>query len=408
MKLYRLAGDFKKVEHSFRIENATSSRLDVGLVDQYSLNCLTRLVAGGVSHIKDMYAIEMALKALIFHDSIQSITPSAKIQIIQKGGDTFVTSLFQELEDTHVLQDLLNQAGFRMQIGGVDQLIGFSDDSMADEYILRHEENRIVKLKEESERFNKMGISEPSFRLVEELAPIEFVAKNKEEFFELLFSENSAMLNRFLKPVAISGHALYVGAPSLRSKYSRLKNGANATEFFGTLDSDWNKHYSYLNRALNIPIPIFLSIVLNRARHREDIPNQILLLRQEFAKARHQLWGIFDEADFRIFDTKVSVRMLKEVEQEAAKVIPKWQHSNSLSFPISFDFLGRALSLDTLGLVTSIADFLHRAVAKECYSLDAAKLVQKQLETIELRGLIERHLSEQEMVMLCNSVDEWQ
>lgn len=407
MKLYRIGGDFKKVEISYRLDQVAGSRLDVGLTDQYSLNRLTRLVNGGLRHINDLYAIEMALKAIIFHESIQSITPSAKIQILQESGaEPFFTSLTPDADDTSVLQDVFNQSGFGVQLCGVDQLIGFSDDTLADAYILHHETSRIAKIKEENDKFFKLGIPEPSFSLNPSLVPIEYVAENKAEFFERVFTQDDSILQRFLKPASISGHAIYIGDPLSRAKLSPIRN-FNAEQFFGTLDKDWQEHYSYLNRALNIPIPLFLTIILNRASGREDIPNQILLLRQEFAEARRQLWDLFDEADFRIFDTKVSVRVLKDIEQAAAKVIPKWKKSNELWFPINFEILGRALKLDALGLVKDLGGFLRDSVAKECYSVDAAKLLQKQLETVELRGLIERHISEQEINMLSDSVDKW-
>jgi hypothetical protein len=159
-----------------------------------------------------------------------------------------------------------------------------------------------------------------------------------------------------------------------------------------------------LRRALNIPVPLFLTIVLARAANREDTVRQIIRLREEFAYARNKLWDLFDEADFRIFDSSVSARILKDIEGKAAAIIPKWRKARDMWFPFSFDLFGRFAELNALGLLKDAFAFLRKA-ARESLSVDATALVRKQLDSVELRGLIERHLTIQELEMIEESVE---
>lgn len=357
---------------------------------------------GGVWHINDLYAIEMALRGLIFHDSIYATTPSAKIQIVNPSvKEPLFWNISPPSENNAVLQEVLDQSKYQVMLCGIDQLVGFADEAMAEDFISRHNKTCIAKLEEKNLMFAKSGIPTPSLRLDPELVPIEFVASDSTEFFKSL--DDSAM-RRLLVPIAVSGHARYLGEPNARRKSENLKS-YNAEQFFDALDGGWREHNELLRRVLNIPVPLFVTIILSRAAHREDIPKQIVLLRHEFAEARHQLWDLFDEADFRIFDSSVSARLLKNIEGEAAGIIPKWRNANDFWFPIKFDFLGRFVELNALGLLKDAAEFLRNRLAGQSICVDASALLREQLNSIELRGLIDRHLSDQELRMIGESID---
>jgi len=402
MRLYRFGGDYKNIEFGHHLEPIQGKRVDVGLVDRYSIDRLTRLVSGGLRHINDLYAIEMALRGLIFHDSVQLPTPSVKIQIVDpSGGQPFFMNDSPSGEDDAVLRDVLGHANCQGMLCGIDQLIGFSDDSKADDFVRRH--NSAAREKRELiRRKNALnGIVAPQVSFDPALNPIEFVAGDKADFFGSL---DGGAIKRYLKPMTKSGHARYLGDPNARKVSSALRN-YNAEQYFGALDKGWQEHHTLLRRALNIPVPLFLTIVLGRASNREDTVRQIICLREEFADARNQLWDLFDEADFRIFDSSVSARILKDIEGKAAAIIPKWRDANEMWFPISFDLLGRFAELNALGLLKDAVEFLRKVAARESLSVDAAALLRKQLDSVELRGLIEHHLTVQELEMIEESVD---
>lgn len=401
MRLYRFGGDYKDIEVSHHLEPIQGNRVDVGLVDRYSIDRLTRLVNGGLQHVDDLYAIEMALRGLVFHNSVHIPTPSVMVQIVDpSGGQSFHMSESPSNEDDAVLLDVLGHANCQGMLCGIDQLIGFTDDGKADDFVRRHnsaamERRELIRRKN---AFN--GIVAPQVSFDPAFSPIEFVASNKAEFFGSLDGDAT---KRFLKPMTKSGHARYLGDPNARKASSALKS-YNAEQYFGALDKGWQEHHALLRRALNIPVPLFLTIVLSRAANREDTVRQIICLRDEFADARNQLWDLFDEADFRIFDSSVSARILKDIEGEAAAIIPKWRDANEMWFPISFDLLGRLAELNALGLLKDVVEFLRKVAARESLSVDAATLLRRQLDSVELRGLIERHLTVQEFEMIEESV----
>lgn len=401
MRLYRFGGDFKDIEFGHHLEPIQGRRVDVGLVDRYSIDRLTRLVNGGLRHINDLYAVEMALRGLIFHDSVKIPTPSVKIQIVDpSGGEPLFWNASPSDENDGVLRDVLGHANCQGMLCGIDQLIGFSDGSKADDYVRRHnsaamERRELVKWKNACN-----GIVAPRVSFDPAVNSIEFVAGDEAEFFGSL---DGGAIKRFLEPMAAAGHARYLGDPNARKASNELRNW-NAEQYFGALDKGWQEHHALLRRALNIPVPLFLTIVLARAANREDTVRQIIRLREEFAYARNKLWDLFDEADFRIFDSSVSARILKDIEGKAAAIIPKWRKARDMWFPFSFDLFGRFAELNALGLLKDAFAFLRKA-ARESLSVDATALVRKQLDSVELRGLIERHLTIQELEMIEESVE---
>lgn len=297
MLIYRLGGDFKKIEVSYRIEEITGNRLDTGLVDQYALDRLLRLVNGGLRDISDLHAAEMALRGLIFHNSIETVTPSAKIQILNAENVPFHMNIAPKAADEAALRQVLDSSRFKSQMCGVDQLIGFTDQAVASSYIAQHDIRRQARCAAEEEKRRLFNIPEPTLNLDPLAVPIEYVASNEDEFFAEIFDKDPAAGKRFLRPLALSGYAAYIGHPIVSSKYEDARN-YNAEQFFSVIDREWSAHYAMLRRALKIPLPLMVTLVLARATNREGIQKEILYLKDEFADARRKLWDLFDEADF--------------------------------------------------------------------------------------------------------------
>ena len=156
-------------------------------------------------------------------------------------------------------------------------------------------------------------------------------------------------------------------------------------------------HLHLLRRSLEIPVPLMISIVLSRISNRKDIPKVVIDLRDEFSAARSELWTMFEEADFRLFDTARSAKILLEIEKAAAEIVPRAMSAHDFSFPLRFDLIGRLLEFDGLGLIKDARDFASSAIWRKFSRIDAAYLVQMNLESVELRGLLSRHLTEHEI-----------
>lgn len=397
LELYKFGGDFKYLKFGYSIERVDANRLDAALVDWHAIDKLAALISGGVSGINDLYAAEVALRAIVFHDKIKEIKPSIKVQIVNPGASPFYLNDSPDSQNREILKGVLKSSGHSVMLCGIDQLLGFGGKIDAAEYLSRHEESRKRKLAEEE----KKGLPKPSFRLDPSIAPIESVASGKDEFFSEVFLSSEDYIQRFLAPLSASGYAVYLGNPNIGNHYEGLRN-YNAAEFFDVLDEHWAQHNKKLRRRLEISIPLFLSIILSRSSDRYSIAGEIFNLKEEFADARSQLWDLFDEADFRIYDTEVASRILNDIENEAQLVIPRSLKAREFWFPCRFDWLGRAAELESLGILKDAAKFVGAAFSNQCIRLDAANITQRSLQSVELRGLLEKFLSEEELRKIYN------
>lgn len=402
MELFRFGGDFNKVEMGYALDSITANRLDAGLVDGHAINKLGCLVSGGVTSIDDLFAAELALRAVIFHDKIQEVVPSVKIQVVCPGQEPFVFSDSPNSYAREAVQSVLQSSQHTVMLCGVDQLIGFGDQVNVQEYLQGHEERRKERMRHEAERNSRLGIPQPSFSLDPSTAPIEFVASDKNDFFANTFYATDRYSRRFLGPLSTSGYAAYIGAPEINRKYEGLKN-YNAAQFFDVLDKSWFEHNQKLRRRLEVPLPLFLSIVLSRSKDRESIPEEIVHLREEFADARRQLWELFDEADFRVHDTEIAIRILNDIEKRAASIVPLSLKAHECWFPIRFDWLGRVAELSQLGVLKDAIGFLASATANQCIRVDAASITQHSLQSVELKGLLEGFLTDVELRSIARS-----
>jgi len=399
LELYRFGGDFGKLEIGYALEGITANRLDVGLVDWYAIDKLVSLISGGISGIDDLYAAEIALRAIVFHDKIQEIKPSVKVQVINPGFAPFIYNDSPGVQDRQPLRDALKSSSHSVMLCGIDQLLGFAEQVDVARYLSRHDEYRKKKLAEEDEKYKTLGVPRPVFRIDPSIAPIEPVASGKGVFFSEVFSSSERHIKRFLAPLSMSGYAVYFGDPGIRAHYENMRN-YNASEFFDVLDEHWGNYNKKLRRRLEIPVPLFLSIILSRSSNRDSIAGEIVYLKEEFYEARSQLWDLFDEADFRVYDTEVASRILSDIESEAQSVIPRSLKAREFWLPCRFDWLGRVVELENLGVLKDAIKFIGTAFSNQCIRLDAANITQRSLQSVELRGLLEKFLSRGELLSI--------
>lgn len=406
MKLYRFGGENKAWDFGYNIPKIESNRYDVGLVDSYALDRLTKLVVGGLKSFEDLYAAEMAIRALVFHDQIQEVYPSIKVQVINNGDSPFVMNQRQDTENRNTILDVLKASNYSGMLCGVDQLISFSSDVDIEKYLHAHEEKRQRIITKDDDFHRRLGVF-PVMEFNPSKSPIEFVSNDKQSFFSEEFMSSEKHIGIFLRPLSCSGYAIYLGNPVLRNKYESLRYGENysAPEFFSTLDSNWNEYQNRLRRRIKIPIPLFLNIVLSRASSREMIPQEINALKAEFSYARKELWTCFDEADFSIYDSPSAARELEYIEKQAASIVPKALKAREYWFPIRFDAIGKILELDGLGLIKDIGKFVAQNILSSFSRLDAANLTISELSnSLELNELLESKISPQEISSIQKSI----
>src|SRR5262249_44362662 len=86
------------------------------------------------------------------------------------------------------------------------------------------------------------------------------------------------------------------------------------------LDSSWGE---VMGAAIGLKARVgpLLAVVLDRAGSRGEIPNAILGIRDEFKKARKQLWDMYSSAinEKRL---KVAVREFKKISNSVKSIVP--------------------------------------------------------------------------------------
>ncbi|MFT5849150.1 hypothetical protein [Psychroserpens sp.] len=418
MKLYELGGDNKKLTFSYNLNDAVGNRLQTGYVDHVAISSLGKLVSGGINNFQEIQASEMALKSLIFHTETTVQMPSVKVQIYGKGNNTqpLIMSKPPELYCQDALQDLYSKKIINHSLGNIHQLKAFHDDADAiNEINFRKEKATEMEI-----HYKKHGIPKPMLSLFGDDDPLELLANSYDDFFNDVFIKNENLINNYIKPMIKLSGALYIGEPMIAKSISNYATG-NAEQFFNVIEDNWKGHLDILKRRIEVPIPIFLTIVLNRAKNREDIPRIILELREEFSEARFQLWSTFDEADFRLFDTNKSIELLNSVKNQTEFEIKKITGTSyQKSSKSKLDFASGLLSIakiigvcsgepvlqvgSGIALLGDIKDLLEKLTANQSIRMEAPRLTVEQLKGVELKGLLEDHLSEKELIKIGNSI----
>ncbi|MFI3190732.1 hypothetical protein BCS42_04055 [Crenothrix sp. D3] len=420
MYLYQYGGDSKKLIHSYRIETLDNGRLHTGYIDHVAINALGKLIGGELTCFEDISAAEMALKSLIFHENTIVQRPSIKVEIVDKTSETFHINQAPNLEHEEAFSVLYEKQIIQHHIGGIQQLIGFVDKSTA----LQHIKYREQKALEEERLRKKNGLPRSTLNLFSDSTSLEYVADSYDDFFKKIFLNDENLIGSYINPMIQSGSALYLGDTTV-SKILNTIATQNADQFFNVAEKEWHDYLDILKRRIEIPVPLFLSVVLNRANSRIDIPKVILELRDEFLDARRQLWTMFDEADHLLSDTRQSIKLLNSIENDTKQALRKiTKQSDQLNASIRCDSLGRAISLlkiagyiscakygnlivDSLILTCALEDvfnYLNRLKFNQGFRVDASHLLVKNLQNVELKGLLKKHLSDRELNNITNTL----
>ena len=75
MSIYGFGGKFQL---SYTMGEIDKNRAELCYTDNNSLCALERLVSGGITSTKDLWACEIALKGLVFHDKVDLLQPTVQ------------------------------------------------------------------------------------------------------------------------------------------------------------------------------------------------------------------------------------------------------------------------------------------------------------------------------------------
>ncbi len=395
------------MNYGFSIQPNEGGRLDKCFIDLSSIDSLNRIVMGPLKSYQDILGAEVALRGLIFHDGINILKPSFKNEYFNDAfGNSFISNPSEESEtEFGGIQNILTDANRSDHIGAIDWLISFKNHDVADKYIENHNLRREKLLKEQDEINDNFAF----FALCYERGKFEFIANTTEEYFKDICKTDEHLLNNFLRRIPVAGYATYFSDIAYRSYLHKLEKN-NPIQFFKPIDEKWKeKTASLLNYIVKIPMQPLLAIVLNRASTREDIPEEIISLREEFSEARSQLWLHFDDAQFRTTTSvEVASEILNSIEEESKLIIPKSFSTNKPIFPFTFQFLKNLIMQQPEGLLNDVSDYAKANGIFDFHFVSATKLLQAGLQGIDWENLASKHFSESELKSITENEWDWE
>lgn len=121
---------------------------------------------------------------------------------------------------------------------------------------------------------------------------------------------------------------------------------------FAIIDEDYTKTTRELRGlGLGVDLPLLTAVLLSRVNKRDDIPQLIVELRDEYEKARKELWTLLQEMWF--------AKSFKEQKKVLVTLEHAAHSAFSAAFPECFDSLSFALEIAQLsarGLVSGLKD----------------------------------------------------
>ena len=229
----------------------------------------------------------------------------------------------------------------------------------------------------------------------------------REQLFKKSFEFDNYRDQYFLSPSCI-GAGAYYGSVEDKQTESRLIESALAPvpdQILKQLDKSWGEVMG-AGIGLKVRVGPLLAVVLDRASNRGEIADAILSIRNEFQKARAQLWDMYSNAinEKRL---KVAVRELRKITGSVKSIIPAslpqqtpilnwfWNLTHLAVDVLTLNFPSALKNLGDLGLATN-------SEWRQVSVLDSSRLLAKSITDIEptIPELLRKHLTRAEMESL--------
>ncbi len=375
--------------------NETWGNKDYGpnsaVFDNYTIHELDKLVTGNVDSWDTLDTAELALKAILLHERLYWIVPSVLVVNLYNGVKTGVgkdgvirddtgSVVYPKHQEPQAFMDVLRKAG-------------------ASSYAVY---SAHVDIKD------KIPVSGSRFwmgnykRLMSK--DVGVVNDVFNESFEIPFYKDSF----YSSPKAI-GAASYFGRNTDRNyEYELIKKNSSSfpEKVFRKLDESWAHKVSGSSIGLNIKVGPFLSIVLSRAKDRNNIPETVIQLRDEMADSRKELWELFSSA-LTEKRSVVAVKNIHEINDAIQSIVPASFRGKDR--PVSFLWntsyaLGNILAGNPLPFLKFAGDFLLNKDKDfaQVSSIGVTKKITQEIKNID-SSLIEqlnKHLTARELIRL--------
>jgi hypothetical protein len=373
-------------------------------VDAECLYSLIRFAEGPITSVADINSVEHAIRSLVFHDSPQILAPALNIRYIADPIWLFKYGLHPNDPDlvrhdfpghsSSALHDLLAHSKVHGQIIPIDELVQFSSFDVMQSFI-----------QEKQSYGPDIGNHKSGHHSV-----FRYICLDAHEYFEHRMWLQNIPLNTFARSIGKYGRPTYVHSPVISDALD-IPLEVNASAYFDRIQKNWNAHLGqYAKYRTNIKLPICLSIILNRAKSREDIFNSISQMRDEFSIARRTLWLDVDDALMRSASEADCIRILSKIERSADAIIPAGLRTGEFYSPINFRWLGRLMQWIVSGVgVTEVLQFADSALGgghSSLHSVDSSELLARSIGDLQpYHHLIKRHLSPSEIALLSRDME---
>lgn len=395
--------DCKSLRTVYKLADFEGNRLECGITDFSAINALEALIEGGITALTDFEAVEMALRSFIFHDNIKIFSP---IVSLQEPDDNAMIPVIgnsnKHLRPKTKIQPsilpLVNPSFVEWIEPNITSLILFQNESQF-EHVMQ---TRAAKAMKREERLAPLNLPKPTFSIGGDESPIEIVTRAPQTFFKDIFPYEQRWMDDYISPIIASGGAIYMG-DQIYSESIEEQATQHADQFFNEVSRHWASYNKLLKKRITISLPVFLSIVLDRSKKREDIPNTIVELREEYSQARKQLWGMFDEADYRL-DPLQTIELLNSIQhdtdQTLNKVTGKSYQNSKLNIGSRLLSLAKIISGESFLSLSAASDFkdlLEGIPFRSSFRVEAARLLANDIKLLTPSGLIEKHLTQSEL-----------
>jgi len=368
-------------------------------VDEHALDALGLLVTGPIGSWDDLRAAELAIRAIVFHDTVEHIGPYFRMHMMNTGGDSFDISQSKPWSIPDSILKLFEQAKYKGTISRVDTLYNFPDADQAQKFIKAH----AAKAEQKEQRLKNDPLEKEAFVVLDaDLGQFEYVCENVDEYYSIIFPNDENLIRNFVSRIPSSNSPSYFG----NSAYTDLLEnypGNRGGLFFKSIDEDWNQQLeSWARQGLNIAIDLLLSIVLSRANERHEIPAVISELRDEFADARRELWNLFDDSFLRVATQEEAARVIERIEREARSIVPKSFKQHEFWFPLRFLWNFVPAAATWAGAISGFKSFkFGNELGVRLHMVDAARLLVNDLSDREpIQHSLSRVLNTSELTAL--------
>lgn len=245
------------------------------------------------------------------------------------------------------------------------------------------------------------------------------MANDISDYTKTCFAKNLSLQSRYILPIAQTKLSSYISYPFLlknfENNFLNSEKVYQAKEFFGSIDDVWKLYNERLRNRIDVSIPLFLAIVLSRAKNREDIGRVILELRDEYASARQDLWSIYDQLDDTSISDKNYIQLLTDVEVSTKDILQSSMLPNSRAkLLLSLDNQKRFCSMLTAGvsmfdggytmIISVINSILNSLSVGRSFNITAAQLTANHVHELDYQGLLKKMLTEREQYDLKQSL----